>query len=141
MTKNHLFIPYYTALVGHYHTTPDQLIGKERLQIDQQIAEKYKPTDLLYLQASDNGMSRSGIQKGSKLLVAVHDEFTSTDLVVLTFENKPAIIRYIQEEDNHYITKPTNPDYLANMLPKENVQLFGIVLKAWQEISFDVEVG
>lgn len=134
--KNRISIPYFTELVGHYYTTPNNLIGIESLLMDQQLSQLYKPIDLFFLQASDNGMSLSGIQEHDKLLIAMQNDFTPTDIVVLTFDDQPAIIRYVQEEDNHYIVKCTNPDYPVSILAKESVQIFGIVLKVSSEISF-----
>lgn len=136
MRQNQIIIPYHAQLVSHYHTDPNTLIGIESLQMDYQLSQRYKPTDLFYLQASDNGMSLSGIQKHDKLLIAAQDDFTPTNIVVLISEDEPAIIRYVQEEGSYYIIKPTNPDYPVTILPKESVQILGIVLKAWQEATF-----
>ncbi|MDV6378224.1 hypothetical protein ORD22_08180 [Sporosarcina sp. GW1-11] len=134
--KNRIIIPYFTKLVGHYYTTPENLIGKESLRMNQQLSQLYKTTDLFFLQASDDGMSLSGIKEYDKLLISIQNDFKPTDIVVLTFDDQPAIIRYVQEEDNHYIVKSTNPNYPTTILSKESVQIFGIVLKVWPEISF-----
>lgn len=84
-----------------------------------------------FLEVQDNSMSKARICKGDRVAVKSQNWARSGDIVAVTVDDGPAMIRRFILDDNAITLQPENPNYeplMFTIADSQRVKIFGKVL-------------